>query len=108
MHLGKAETDDAQVTHLPQEGCVIAGDTVMTGSFPMFGQPVMNEGLMGTSDWLETPHAIECLQPVHVLPGHGPVAHAPELILLKRLERYFLEAFAARVGRGMPLPVLLA
>ena len=34
--------------YLPQEGCVVAGDTVMTGSFPMFGQPVMNEGLMGT------------------------------------------------------------
>ena len=54
MHLGKAESDDALVIHLPQEGCVVAGDTVMTGSFPMFGQPVMNEGLMGTSDWLET------------------------------------------------------
>ena len=75
MHLGKAESDDALVIHLPQEGCVVAGDTVMTGSFPMFGQPAMNEGLMGTSDWLETLQAIERLQPVHVLPGHGPVAH---------------------------------
>src|SRR2546425_2471277 len=108
MHLGKAESDDALVVHLPQEGCVIAGDTVMTGSFPMFGQPVMNEGLMGTSDWLETLQAIECLQPVHMLPGHGPVAHAPELRLLKRLERYFVEQVAARVGGGMPLPALLA
>ena len=79
MHLGKAESDDALVIHLPQEGCVVAGDTVMTGSFPMFGQPVMNEGLMGTTDWLETLQAIERLQPVHVLPGHGPIAHAQEL-----------------------------
>jgi glyoxylase-like metal-dependent hydrolase (beta-lactamase superfamily II) len=108
MHLGKAESDDALVIHLPQEGCVVAGDTVMTGSFPMFGQPVMNEGLMGTSDWLETLQAIECLQPVHVLPGHGPVAHEREFMLLKRLERYFLEEVAARVARGMPLPALLA
>src|SRR5215470_4150115 len=108
MHLGKAESDDALVIHLPQEGCVIAGDTVMTGSFPMFGQPVMNEGLMGTSAWLETLQAIERLQPVHVLPGHGPVAHEQELLLLKRLERYFLEEVAARVARGMPLPALLA
>ena len=107
MHLGKAESDDALVIHLPQEGCVIAGDAVMTGSFPMFGQPVMNEGLMGTSDWLETLQAIERLQPVHVLPGHGPVAHEPELRLLKRLERYFLDEVAARVARGMPLPALL-
>jgi cyclase len=108
MHLGKAESDDALVIHLPQEGCVVAGDTVMTGSFPMFGQPVMNEGLMGTSDWLETLQAIERLQPVHVLPGHGPVAYEQEFVLLKRLERYFLEEVAARVARGMPLPALLA
>src|SRR5499426_3396041 len=108
MHLGKAESDDALVIHLPQEGCVIAGDTVMTGSFPMFGQPVMNEGLMGTSDWLETLQAIERLQPVHVLPGHGPVAHEQEIVLLKRLEGYFLEEVAARVARGMSLPALLA
>lgn len=108
MHLGKAETDDALGVHLPQEGCVVAGDTVMTGSFPMFGQPVMNEGLMGTSDWLETLQAIECLQPVHVLPGHGPVAHEQEIRLLKRLECYFLEEVAVRVARGMPLPALLA
>lgn len=108
LHLGKAESDDALVIHLPQEGCVVAGDTVMTGSFPMFGQPVMNEGLMGTSDWLDTITCLERLQPVHVLPGHGPVAHAPELALLKRLERYFLDEVAARVAHGMPLPVLLA
>jgi glyoxylase-like metal-dependent hydrolase (beta-lactamase superfamily II) len=108
LHLGKAESDDAIVIHLPQEGCVVAGDTVMTGSFPMFGQPVMNEGLMGTADWLETLTCIERLQPVHVLPGHGPVAHDRELALLKRLEHYFLEEVASRVRRGMPLPVLLA
>ena len=107
LHLGKAESDDALVIHLPQEECVVAGDTVMTGSFPMFGQPVMNEGLMGTSDWLETLQGIERLQPAHVLPGHGPVAHEQELALLKRLERYFLEAVASRVSRGMPLPALL-
>ena len=108
LHLGTAETDDALAIHVPQEGCVVAGDTVMTGSFPMFGQPVMNEGLMGTAAWLETLTRLEQLQPVHVLPGHGPVAHEPELALLKRLERYFLEEVAARVARGMPLPALLA
>ena len=101
---GQQESDDALVIHLPQEGCVVAGDTVMTGSFPMFGQPVMNEGLMGTSAWLETLQAIERLQPVHVLPGHGPVAHEQEFMLLERLERYFLEEVAARVARGMLLP----
>ena len=105
--LGAAETDDALAIHLPQEGCVVAGDAVMTGSFPMFGQPVMDEGLMGTPRWLDTLAAIERLRPDHVLPGHGPVAHGAELALLKRLERYFLDEVGVRVARGMPLPALL-
>jgi len=108
LHLGKAETDDALAIHLPQEGCVVAGDTVMTGSFPMFGQPVMNEGLMGTTDWLETLTRLRQLQPLHVLPGHGPIAHDHELELFTNLARYFLQEVAARVARGMPLTALLA
>jgi cyclase len=107
QHMGSAETDDAIAIHLPQEGCVAAGDTVMTGSFPIFGQPVMNEGLMGTPTWLETLANIERLQPEHILPGHGPVAYAQELDLLKRIQRYFLDQVAARVARQMPLPQLL-
>jgi cyclase len=107
QHMGSAETDDAIAIHLPQEGCVAVGDTVMTGSFPIFGQPVMNEGLMGTPTWLETLANIERLQPEHILPGHGPVAYAQELDLLKRIQRYFLDEVAARVARQMPLPQLL-
>ncbi len=108
LRLGSAESDDALAIHLPQEGCVIAGDTVMTGSFPIFGQPVMNEGLMGTDAWLSTIARLEALQPTHILPGHGSVAYAQDIALLKRLERYFLDEVAARVQRQMPLPALLA
>ncbi len=107
QHLGSAETADAMAIHLPQEGCVIAGDSVMIGSFPIFGQPVMNEGLMGTTDWLETIANIQRLQPEHILPGHGPVAYEPEIDLFKRIQRYFLDQVAARVERQMPLPQLL-
>src|SRR5919108_728318 len=73
--------------------CKRAGATVVSSA--------LTRTFMATSDWLETLQAIERLQPVHVLPGHGPVAHAPELLLLKRLERYFLEEIAARVAHGM-------
>ncbi len=107
QQLGSAETDDALTIHAPQEGCVMAGDTVMTGSFPIFGQPVMNEGLMGTSSWLETLARLQALEPDHVLPGHGPVAYETELELLKRIQRYFLDEVAARVEQGMSLPLLL-
>ena len=107
QHLGRAETDDAMAIHLPQEGFVVAGDTVMTGSFPIFGQPVMNEGLMGTTDWLHTIAAIQRLQPDHIVPGHGELAYAPDLALLTRIQRYFLDEVAARVERHMPLQALL-
>ena len=107
QHLGSAESDDAMAVHIPQEGCVVAGDSVMTGSFPIFGQPVMNEGLMGTTGWLETIANIQSLQPEHILPGHGPVAYDDEIALLKRIETYFLDEVAARVERQMPLLQLL-
>lgn len=108
QHLGCAESDDAMAIHLPQERCVVAGDTVMTGSFPIFGQPVMNEGLMGSTAWLKTISAIERLQPEHILPGHGPVAYEPEIELLKRIEQFFLDEVASRVACQMSLPALLA
>ena len=37
---GRAETDDATAIHVVKENVVMSGDTVMTGSFPIFGQPV--------------------------------------------------------------------
>jgi glyoxylase-like metal-dependent hydrolase (beta-lactamase superfamily II) len=105
-HLGKAETDDATAIHLPDERLVASGDTVMTGSFPIFGQPVMNEGLMSSS-WLDTIAAIKALAPEAILPGHGPLARGPEVELLERIERWFLEEVAAAYARGTTEPVEL-
>ncbi|MBI3723998.1 MBL fold metallo-hydrolase [bacterium] len=105
-HLGTAETDDANAVHLPDEGLVCSGDTVMTGSFPIFGQPVMNEGLMDRS-WLATLARIRALEPRAVLPGHGPLARAAELDLLERIEEFFLKEVGERVGRGLELTALL-
>jgi len=56
----------------------------MAGSVPMCGPPVMNEGLMGTPDWLATLRRLERLPPQHILPGHGPVAHDQELDVRSR------------------------
>jgi glyoxylase-like metal-dependent hydrolase (beta-lactamase superfamily II) len=107
LQLGSAETDDAMTIYVPQEGCIMAGDTVMTGSFPIFGQPVMDEGLMGTSTWLETLARLEAMGPEHILPGHGPVAYEAEMELLKRIQRYFLDEVSARVQQGLSLSALL-
>lgn len=108
VHLGKAETDDATAIRIPAEECIVSGDTVMTGSFPIFGQPVMNEGLMANHDWIDTIRELRTYAPKHVLPGHGPLAHDAEMDLLIQIESYFLTEVRKRVEKGMPLAALLA
>lgn len=108
VHLGKAETDDAAAIRIPAEECIVSGDTVMTGSFPIFGQPVMNEGLMANHDWINTIQELRTYAPKHVLPGHGPLAHDAEMDLLIQIESYFLTEVRKRVEGGMALPTLLA
>lgn len=108
VHLGKAETDDATAVRIPREGCIVSGDTIMTGSFPIFGQPVMNEGLMANHDWINTIGELRSYNPDHVLPGHGPLAHDTEIDLLIKIEDYFLTEVRMRVDAGMGLTELLA
>ncbi|MCE2399807.1 MBL fold metallo-hydrolase [Candidatus Poribacteria bacterium] len=107
VHLGKAETDDATAIRIPAEGCIVSGDTVMTGSFPIFGQPVMNEGLMANHDWINTIQELRTYTPDHVLPGHGPLAHDAEIDLLLKIESYFLTEVRKRVEQDMYLAELL-
>jgi glyoxylase-like metal-dependent hydrolase (beta-lactamase superfamily II) len=107
-YLGAAESEDATAVHLPAEGVLIAGDTVMTGSFPIFGQPVWNEGLMEQYDWLGALDKVRAFKPAHVLPGHGPLAHDAEIDLLERICRYFLEEVTRRARAGMTLDRILA
>ena len=103
LYLGAAETDDATVVHLPAENIAISGDTVMTGSFPIFGQPVMNEGLMDDHSWIDTIKAIQQLEPECVLPGHGPVAREESIQTLLSIEQYFIDEVGARVDQGMQI-----
>ncbi|RKU16284.1 hypothetical protein C6503_12720 [Candidatus Poribacteria bacterium] len=107
VHLGKAETDDATAIRIPAEDCIVSGDTVMTGSFPIFGQPVMNEGLMANHDWINTIKELRTYAPKCVLPGHGPLAQDAEIDLLLQIEAYFLTEVQKRVEQGMSLAELL-
>ena len=108
VHLGKAETDDATAIRVPAEDCIVSGDTVMTGSFPIFGQPVMNEGLMANHDWINTIKELRNYTPKYVLPGHGPLAQDAEIDLLLQIESYFLTEVRKHVERGLSLTELLA
>ena len=107
VHLGKAETDDATAIRIPAEHCIVSGDTVMTGSFPIFGQPVMNEGLMANHDWMDTIKELRTYTPKCVLPGHGPLAQDAEIDLLLQIESYFLTEVRKRVEQGMALGELI-
>ncbi len=97
---GNAETDDATAVHVAGEGALITGDTVMTGSFPIFGQPCWDEGLQDRQ-WIDTIRGLMALGPRHILPGHGPLAGKAEVDLLLRIEEYFLAEVGACVARGM-------
>ncbi|MCY3743300.1 MAG: MBL fold metallo-hydrolase [Candidatus Poribacteria bacterium] len=108
VHLGKAETDDATAVRIPAENCIVSGDTVMTGSFPIFGQPVMNEGLMANHDWINTINELRTYAPKCVLPGHGPLAQDAEIDLLLQIESYFLTEVRKRLEQGMSLAELIA
>ncbi len=108
VHLGKAETDDATAIRIPAEDCIVSGDTVMTGSFPIFGQPVMNEGLMANHDWINTIKELRNYTPKYVLPGHGPLAQDAEIDLLLQIESYFLTEVRKHVEQGLSLTELLA
>ena len=75
---GRAETDDATAVHVVRENILKSGDTVMTGSFPIFGQPVWDEGLQD-QQWIDTIRRLAAFKPEHVVPGHGPLAHENDL-----------------------------
>jgi glyoxylase-like metal-dependent hydrolase (beta-lactamase superfamily II) len=84
-----AETADPTLVWCPQERILAAGDTVMTGSFPIFGQPSQREGLENDA-WLAALDQVRAFAPERISPGHGPAAQKPELDLLERIMRYFL------------------
>ncbi len=105
---GKAESDDATAVHVPKEGVVMAGDTVMTGSFPIFGQPVWDEGLEGTGQWLEAIKVIQNLKPKHIIPGHGPLAHSAEVNTLIKIQNYFTDEVRGYLERGYNLDAIIS
>ncbi len=103
----RAETDDPTLVWCPEERVLAAGDTVMTGSFPIFGQPSQREGLEG-DDWLAALDQVRAFGADHVSPGHGPVAHAAELDQLERIVRYFLDEVRRHHAAGHTLGETIA
>ncbi len=104
---GRAETDDATAVFVERERVLMSGDTIMTGSFPIFGQPVWDEGLQGDSQWMEAIHKLLSFKPAHIVPGHGPLAYETDVEKLLRIETFFIEEVKKRVEQGLDLAGIL-
>lgn len=90
LYLGQAETDDAMAVWLPTEKVLISGDTVMTGSFPILGQPVMSEGLSDDRAWIRTLNKMKNLGPEKIIPGHGSLAGVSDIDFFIGLQEHFI------------------
>lgn len=97
-----AETADPTLVWCPERKILAAGDTVMTGSFPIFGQPSQREG-MENDAWIAALDQVRGFGAEAVLPGHGPVARTEELAQLERIMRYFLDQVRAHHAAGHDL-----
>lgn len=89
-HIGTAETDDATAVHVPSDQISITGDTLMTGAFPILGQPVTNEGLSSDRAWLRTLDNLKACGSTQFIPGHGPVGTVQDIVFFQELMEYFL------------------
>jgi glyoxylase-like metal-dependent hydrolase (beta-lactamase superfamily II) len=107
-HLGRAETDDATAVLVPADAVVVSGDTLMTGSFPILGQPVMAEGMSADRAWIRTLRALDALGAKAVIPGHGDVGGHAEIELFIELQEYFLSTVEALVEQGLTNEEILA
>jgi len=102
-----AETNDATLVWCPERRVLIAGDTVMTGSFPILGQPSQREGLEN-ADWLRALDQVRGFEPAAILTGHGPVADLAAVDRLGEICRYFLDTVRAHYRAGRDLAATIA
>src|SRR4051812_33078025 len=72
LHLGPGHTAGDTVVWLPDQRVLFAGDLVFSGVTPFV--------LMGSLDGsLRVLDRLRALEPLHVVPGHGPLG-GPELL----------------------------
>ncbi|MCX5973597.1 MAG: hypothetical protein NTU59_02760 [Coprothermobacterota bacterium] len=70
-------TDSDSILWLPQDHILFAGDLLSCG-----GHPWMGDG--DPLRWVEILERMEALEPVAIVPGHGPMATIGDLAALRR------------------------
>lgn len=94
-YLGRAHTSGDIVVHLPKEGILITGDTVIS---PV---PLVGSDQSHVADWGPTLEKLRALKATTIVPGHGPVLHDDkQLELLARMFASITEQVQAGISRG--------
>jgi len=89
--LGPAHTKGDTITVLPAERVVFTGDILFNGAHPIaWAGPASN--------WIAACRRIEELDPVMVVPGHGPLAKVADVRELRSYFEYLYEQ--ARIAHG--------
>lgn len=101
-HFGPSETDDAIAVYVPENKVLFAGDTVMPYGFPIFGMPLMNEGLRDDG-WIRTLEKLEQLDVDHVVSGHGSVSNRSVIGWMKEICEFMLSEVTAQVDEAKTL-----
>jgi glyoxylase-like metal-dependent hydrolase (beta-lactamase superfamily II) len=94
-YAGPAHSEADTVLWIPEERAYFAADTVFSGLFPL----VRNN----LSNWFAALDYGISLEPMVVVPGHGPVGDAGLLAWQRGVLERIHEAVLALHGRGMPL-----
>jgi len=86
-HVGPSHTPEDLVVFLPRERVLFAGDLVFRGRIPFVGQA-------DSRSWIGALDRLIALDPVVVVPGHGPLSREPlpDLALTRDYLRHLREA----------------
>ncbi len=94
IEVGPAHTAGDVVVHLPDEGVLFTGDILFHG-----GHPIVWAGPL--SNWIAACERILALEPVIVVPGHGPLAGPAAVADLKNYFEYLTLEARQRFDAGM-------
>ncbi len=67
VEVGRSDTDDTSVLHVPDLGLVVAGDVIYNGVHMYLGQSVV---VGGFGPWRDAIDKVEALKPRHIVAGH--------------------------------------
>ena len=94
VEVGPAHTAGDAIVHLPDEGVVFTGDILFHG-----GHPIVWAGPV--SNWIAACDRILSLEPVVVVPGHGPLADPMAVADLKSYFEHLTVEARQRFDAGM-------